>query len=352
MFKNIPKQVLFFVVVVLIILIFVIPILINWAFQTKAPIQFLSAEWEVGDFLQFYGMIITTILTISVTLFGIWKVFLQTEKNHKKNIKTVQKNHKKEMKILKCNFQDDIRKRVLPYFALDRLIDTEAIKSPLSAMFKDTNDWMTGKNAPPICKSPSANTKRAFRKALKIHVIQETLPTDMNVNDTENTNFNISREKLFELPKDIYYSINNGVVSAQYKLPKNIYKLVKHSGWRELEIGHEHNPKFRYWCFRLTNIGVGSAVNLKIWFGRKDEDKAPEVHLNMFPNEEMRLGIYIEEIADADIGDYKLFLAYSNIYEDRYVQEWSMKIEDVQNTKITIGEGRQRVAKETNEEKL
>lgn len=84
MIKKIFKSILIFAIV---IFIFVIPIFINIAFKKDFGIWWLVSEWSAGDALNFYGVILTFIGTISLGIVST----SQTNKANEMNKRIIEK---------------------------------------------------------------------------------------------------------------------------------------------------------------------------------------------------------------------------------------------------------------------
>jgi hypothetical protein len=89
--KSHGKQIIIFLVITVII----VPLCINLAFKLHAPTAIFEATWNAGEFLQFYGTILGSILAV----YGVFKTIQYTQDNYRK----------------------DFVNRVLPYMALTNL---------------------------------------------------------------------------------------------------------------------------------------------------------------------------------------------------------------------------------------
>lgn len=89
--KNKWKIILAFGIIGLI----VIPVLINVVFKIDFGIEFLRAEWDAGDALSFYGVLLAAFL-------AVYGVYLSIDYSNR-------------------NYRDDLRNQVLPFFAVNSL---------------------------------------------------------------------------------------------------------------------------------------------------------------------------------------------------------------------------------------
>ena len=89
--KNKWKKILVFGIIGLI----VIPVLINVVFKIDFGIEFLRAEWDAGDALSFYGVLLAAFL-------AVYGVYLSIDYSNR-------------------NYTDDLKNQVLPFFAVNSL---------------------------------------------------------------------------------------------------------------------------------------------------------------------------------------------------------------------------------------
>lgn len=89
--KNKWKKILVFGIIGLI----VIPVLINVVFKIDFGIEFLRAEWDAGDALSFYGVLLAAFL-------AVYGVYLSIDYSNR-------------------NYRDDLRNQVLPFFSVNSL---------------------------------------------------------------------------------------------------------------------------------------------------------------------------------------------------------------------------------------
>ena len=92
-------------IIVVIITVVVIPLFINILFKVDFGIELLRAEWDSGDALAFYGVLLAAIL-------AVYGVYLSINYSNK-------------------NYRDDLRNQVLPFFAVNNL-KTKSKKNWLS----------------------------------------------------------------------------------------------------------------------------------------------------------------------------------------------------------------------------
>ena len=68
---------------VIVLTVFIIPFLINYAFNVDCPIELFRTEWNAGDALSFYGVIIASVFTI----IGVYITIQYSQKSYKENLK-------------------------------------------------------------------------------------------------------------------------------------------------------------------------------------------------------------------------------------------------------------------------
>lgn len=66
---------------VIVLTVFIIPFLINYAFKVDCPIELFRTEWNAGDALSFYGVIIASVFTI----IGVYMTIQYSQKSYKEN---------------------------------------------------------------------------------------------------------------------------------------------------------------------------------------------------------------------------------------------------------------------------
>ena len=91
-----------------------VPMLINTLFKVDFGLELFRAEWEAGDVLSFYGMILASVLTV-------YGVYLSIDYSKK-------------------NYRDDLRNQVLPFFSIYNL----KTKSKRNWRFPNNSNVITG----------------------------------------------------------------------------------------------------------------------------------------------------------------------------------------------------------------
>ncbi len=90
MFEFIKKHKILSIVIltiVVLISVFVIPILINLAYECPAPFSFLEVNWEAKDALAFYGSFLGAFATIVALIFTIWFTVRSQKEERKLSVK-------------------------------------------------------------------------------------------------------------------------------------------------------------------------------------------------------------------------------------------------------------------------
>ena len=95
---------------VIVLTVFVIPCLINYAFKVDCPIELFRAEWNAGDAVSFYGVIISSVFTI----IGVYITIQYSQKSYK----------------------EDLKNQILPFFVVSNL----KIKSGSSWLDKNESE--------------------------------------------------------------------------------------------------------------------------------------------------------------------------------------------------------------------
>ena len=252
--RKYKKSIIWF----LIIGIVVIPILIHIAFKIKSPIDFFVAVWDAGDFLAFYGALVGSIATV-------WGVYLSIEYS-------------------RSNYQEDVKKRVLPFVVLTNL-----------------------RSKPKISFFSGANTKKVpFSSEYEEYKIQK-----------------------------IYYIIKDGNITAQTWLSAEQQEKIEQGGflWRTDESGTKSVLRVDLVSIplELENVGNGVAIQFRVGLNSNVIDEEKWQHINPMPlkvGQSLYVHIYCDD-GEKSKGSYILDLVYDDIYGNKYRQCHTISIDCV-----------------------
>ena len=146
----------------------------------------------------------------------------------------------------------------------------------------------------------------------------------------------------YELQK-IYFIITNEGIKWQKKLTEEQEELLRHCGAYNAD---KNNLKLRIKKLVsipvvLENVGKGAAI--KFGIGLHDEETSYNegkysmpVHMKI--GNKFYVNFYFPEVDKIDKGKKYIFrLDYENIYGQRYIQEYNIKIDDNNNVEFKLG---------------
>ena len=222
------------------------------------PIKFLQAEWSAGDVLAFYGVLVGAVATV-------WGVYL-----------TIQSSQ--------ANYQDDIKKRVLPFFALTTL---------------------------------------KVRSKFSLFCIADVQKKIADPNEYEE----------YKLEK-IYYIIEKGQVTAKRRLTQEQEKKLKQGGWH-WEISDSGSTQLVSvnlvtLPFELENVGNGVANRVRIGFNSQTTEEKDWKYTTPMPlkaGNPLYIHVYCEDGAESK-GSYIFDLVYEDIYANKYRQRYGIAIDN------------------------
>ncbi len=245
------------------ILLFLIPLGINVAFKQSWGISWLEAEWAAGDVLAFYGSIVAGLLTV----FGVFITICYSQKN----------------------YRDDVRKRVLPFIAID-ILRTKSKRN----LFCSSNE------TPPI---ESDSEKEGYTE--------------------------------YKL-EDCYCVLENGSISYKPHLTKRQKKLLDDCGTRIVSRGH---GSYSYVSvdevcvpIEIENVGNGAAVGLRYGLNRItviDDEKRFLTATSLKSGYTRMFHIFSEDCGEnsPNLGTYELAVHYEDIYANKYSQKFIVYVE-------------------------
>ncbi len=260
--QKAPK--LSFLIFLILLFLFVIPLIINYSFKLKTKINFFIIEWNAGDALTFYGSIIGSIISIL-------GVFL--------SIKYAQQNY----------LQDTLNK-VLPYLSLEilekKLIDpfSESIYSKI---------YNTAK---------SESVKKQEYKEIKL-------------------------KKMYFIIKDGIITVKVGLNKEQMKLAErggNVW-IPGEKGEKILTNIPTFNVPIK--IENVGNgaaISIRIGFNKKNITTNEKKYVKP---LNLKIGDSIYLNFFCTDIKKNDLGEYILEFMYEDIYKNKYIQSYNISIE-------------------------
>jgi hypothetical protein len=242
----------------------IIPLCINLFFKISAPADFLVSEWTAGDALTFYGVLLGAGL-------AVWGVFLSIQ-------------------YAQRNYREDVRNRVLPFFAIDLM----AVKAKRSGGL----DMLFPQN---------------------IEISPENEPT------------NYYREFSID---DFYFTIKDGKVVVNANWTKEQADVIHSLGTRALPNGQNSwavvNVEYINLPIKVRNIGLGSAIHFQVGLNPKGSIDCYTKMFPVLPEQEITLHIYIDGLSGSNIGNYELVFRYGDIYENYYEQAYPLAVKELE----------------------
>ena len=267
-------KVIIVVLVAFVLLVFGIPILINRAYQFPAITSWLAMSWDAKDALNYYGVIVGAIVAGAGVAFSV----LYSQKNYK---------------YIQEQYRDDLRNRVLPYFAIT--MQWEKYDHSYFTLFPDEIEKNT----------KSKHTKHnEYYKYIIDQIYFVLLPSEIQ-----------ARVELDEQDKDLLEH-----AGESWKKEKNGYALT---GREIISVP-----------LLLQNVGLGIAVETRIGFNRVGDDCkyiAPVVISKETP---FPVHIYCGAVCDTVYGEYNLDIVYKDILGNRYRQRYPITLEKTNEGKI------------------
>lgn len=267
-------KVIIVVLAAFVLLVFGIPILINRAYQLPALTSWLVMSWDAKDALNYYGVIVGAIVAGAGVAFSV----LYSQKNYK---------------YIQEQYRDDLRNRVLPYFAIT--MQWEKYDHSYFTLFPDEIEKNT----------KSKHTKHnEYYKYIIDQIYFVLLPSEIQ-----------ARVELDEQDKDLLEH-----AGESWKKEKNGYALT---GREIISVP-----------LLLQNVGLGIAVETRIGFNRVGDDCkyiAPVVISKETP---FPVHIYCGAVCDAVYGEYNLDIVYKDILGNRYRQRYPITLEKTNEGKI------------------
>lgn len=244
------------------------PIVIHIFYKLHGP-EWIVAEWSAGDILQYYGMILTTVIAIG----GLFLTF-QDNRN---------------------GIREQSRLDQLPYFSLTTF--NCRVRNPLLGTTTD---------------------KEIVSKAEK----------NLKPNDNKEKYYYIE-EKI----NSAFLIIRNRKAFIETHLSENDKKLIINGGYEEQRINSGRfelvNKPMTYVPFLLRNVGKGAAIDFRIGFNVliDGELKNPQYLSSTSINveEEFYLGLFSNH-EDNNEGEYLLEIVYNDIFDNQYKQSTIFKV--------------------------
>ena len=231
-------------------------------------------SWDAKDALNYYGVIVGAIVAGAGVAFSV----LYSQKNYK---------------YIQEQYRDDLRNRVLPYFAIT--MQWEKYDHSYFTLFPDEIEKNT----------KSKHTKHnEYYKYIIDQIYFVLLPSEIQ-----------ARVELDEQDKDLLEH-----AGESWKKEKNGYALT---GREIISVP-----------LLLQNVGLGIAVETRIGFNRVGDDCkyiAPVVISKETP---FPVHIYCGAVCDAVYGEYNLDIVYKDILGNRYRQRYPITLEKTNEGKI------------------
>ena len=267
-------KVIIVVLAAFVLLVFGIPILINRAYQLPALTSWLVMSWDAKDALNYYGVVVGAIVAGAGVAFSV----LYSQKNYK---------------YTQEQYRDDLRNRVLPYFAIT--MQWEKYDHSYFTLFPDEIE----KNTKP---------KHAKYNEYYKYIIDQ-----------------------------IYFVLLPSEIQARVELDEQDKDLLEHAGesWKKEKNGYALTGREIISVpLLLQNVGLGIAVETRIGFNKVGDDCkyiAPVVISKEAP---FPVHIYCGAVCDAVYGEYNLDIVYKDILGNRYRQRYPITLEKTKDGKI------------------
>ena len=164
------------------------------------------------------------------------------------------------------------------------------------------------------------------------------------IKDNKRENIETTSYREYELNK-IYFIITNEEIKWKKELTAEQKELLRYGGISN-ESGNEKNLKLRKKNLIsipmvLENVGKGAAIQFGV--GLHDEktsydDGKYSMPIHMKIGNKFYVNFYFPEVDKIDKGRKFIFrLDYENIYGERYIQEYNIKINDDNNVEFKLG---------------
>lgn len=269
-------KVIIVVLAAFVLLVFGIPILINRAYQLPALTSWLVMSWDAKDVLNYYGVIVGAIVAGAGVAFSV----LYSQKNYK---------------YIQEQYRDDLRNRVLPYFAIT--MQREKYDRTYFTSFPD-----------------------------EIEKSRETNDVDA---DTGYRKYALNQ---------IYFVLSSSGIQPRVALSERDQNLLEHAGdlWEKTAKGVYTLTSKQIISMPLLfqDVGLGIAVETRIGFNKVGDDCkyiAPVVISKETP---FPVHIYCGAVCDAVYGEYNLDIVYKDILGNRYRQRYPITLEKTKDGKI------------------
>ena len=253
--KHIKALAIFFIVFIV-----AIPSLINFAFKVSAPIGILSAEWDAGNALAFYGVIVASFSTVA-------GVYLSIEYSQK-------------------NLQADTKKRVQPYLFLSVMNVHNDYDPFLDGLIKASEESTPQKNE----DEPIESTGYSEGKLDKVFFVISSAGITAQKNLTEEQR-KLLEHRGFRDIKDAMGTI--GIHDDLISIP----------------------------C-EVENVGIGAAINIRVGFNRANGEKRYIRPIALKMGQTLYLHIFSINPPENMLGEYELEFQYEDIIGTKYLQKY------------------------------
>ena len=263
--KRHPAITVLILIIFVALLVFGIPILINRAYQFPAITSWLAMSWDAADVLNYYGVIVGALVAGAGVAFSV----LYSLKNYK---------------YIQEQYRDDLRNRVLPYFAI--------------TMQREKYDHSYLTSFPGI-------------EEIEKEIVEKK----------EEPNNTYRKYPL----EQIYFVLESSGIQPRENLSEEDKKILEHAGsiWKREKSGYSlASRKIISMPLLFQNVGQGIAVETRIGFNKAADDHKYIAPVVVGKGKVFPVHIFGSTLRDFPCGEYHLDIVYKDILGNRYRQRY------------------------------
>lgn len=253
-------------------LVFIVPWIINALFTIPAPLTSLQGQWNAGDLLSFYGIL----LGAAIASAGVYASIQYSQKN----------------------YREDLRVRGIPFIVVIPYFRQHAV-NPFSLLSGE------------IC----ADTKKAG--------MGNALYNFFDLSEK----YRELREYAFVFADDSF-EVRTSLSQDQIRNVCVGFKVIQSDTESSLD------ATLGYAQFAVENAGFGSAVNIRVGLNRKGITPVFTVPTVLKSGDRLMVYIYSDGDGGQDLGEYLFCYHCEDIFGHKYVREYDLIIENTPKGKI------------------